>query len=845
MVTQRRIGGRLRALPALLLLAGACGETVVTPTAVIVEVSADDGVKRQLQRLNLRVRAFEGSDLDCRSPECWPLRHDGPAIEGDSIARWPVRVPIVPVDGDAHRVFEVVVEALVEVNHEDQVLVRQRAVAGFVKGESRTLRLRLEDACAGEGDICQAQACNGPGCEVCRAGLCEQVGSDPWAPDAGTPGGRLPDACDDGDARTSSTACGLNGRGGIVQDCEEGRWVDSDACDDPDACTDGAGPRAGSTRCELGDATGRLQQRCDAGQWLDTKVCVTPPADCAGVADSQQITRVRYETAMVPYGYTCTSETQINTCSDGELSGWSGSYTEAFCYAMPPRDCDGTPHGERARRTRYAQPSVPYGESCVGESQTNLCLDGELQGWSGTYTEDGCRTQGPDDCGETPAGEEASRIRYASATVPYGQSCVSEVQTNACEGGAFLGWTGSYTQQSCVVLPAADCDGVAHGQLATRVRYEQAYVPYGDSCASETQYAVCDDGQLMAFGGSFTELSCTVLPAGDCGDVQSGQRATRIRYASAEVAFGETCDQELQTNLCDNGAFQGWTGSYTFASCSARAPADCGNVPHGQDAVRVRYAAAAVPFGQSCQSEPQQATCYDGALGTWSGTFTEASCTVRPPTDGMVLHMPLDGSAEDLGPGGNDGTIHGASPVQDRFGRAGRALYFDGDAHILAPSLGLPLGDTDRTLTFWLRPDSAGDSCGWSGNAVVAWGTGGCTGETFGAGYCEQSWYFWGGCHDAWPSSTDDAGHRAATPGEWSFVAILLSGTSMTVIIDGLRDTFSRTSVDTVDGPLVIGATSTNGGGSFASYFEGAVDDIRIFDRALSDAEIDAIADAP
>jgi hypothetical protein len=94
---------------------------------------------------------------------------------------------------------------------------------------------------------------------------------------------------------------------------------------------------------------------------------------------------------------------------------------------------------------------------------------------------------------------------YASPTVAFGNSCLSETRT--CHNG-FL--TGSFTASSCVVAPPANC--TLNGQTildgtSSPLVYESPTVPFGSVCNS--QYRICSNGNLS---GSFTAPSCTVLP---------------------------------------------------------------------------------------------------------------------------------------------------------------------------------------------------------------------------------------------------------------------------------------------------------------------------------------------
>lgn len=96
-----------------------------------------------------------------------------------------------------------------------------------------------------------------------------------------------------------------------------------------------------------------------------------------------------------------------------------------------------------------------------------------------------------------------STTAYQAATVPNGQSCVSQART--CTNGVL---SGSYTNQACSVLPATDCatpwgTSLASGSSVTA--YLSSTVVSPSTCTSENR--VCSSGTLS---GSYTKQSCTV-----------------------------------------------------------------------------------------------------------------------------------------------------------------------------------------------------------------------------------------------------------------------------------------------------------------------------------------------
>lgn len=109
-----------------------------------------------------------------------------------------------------------------------------------------------------------------------------------------------------------------------------------------------------------------------------------------------------YQASSVPFGSTCSSEQR--TCNGGALTG---SFMFQSCAPQAPAACTlpwgGTlAHGSSV--TAYQTASVPYGSSCI--SQSRACNNGTL---SGSYTHQGCTVAPPPsggggNCGWDPSG---------------------------------------------------------------------------------------------------------------------------------------------------------------------------------------------------------------------------------------------------------------------------------------------------------------------------------------------------------------------------------------------------------------------------------------------------------
>ena len=214
----------------------------------------------------------------------------------------------------------------------------------------------------------------------------------------------------------------------------------------------------------------------------------------------------------------------------------------------------------------------------------------------------------------------------------------------------------------------------------------------------------------------------------------------------------------------------------------------------------------------------------DCTLTNASGTIAGANVTVTIACQSpLAYYYPFDGNAVDQSGNGHDGMVHGATLVADRDGNPNSAYSFDGTAWIQAAGDSLPIGGADRTLTMWLNP-----SDGNAVSGIVYWGQQNCTGNMWGLGYV-GSVAFWGGCDDFESGLT-------LPSNSWSFVALQFTGPNhLHVRVNGQAvDQDLASDPMTMASELWIGAqTFTNEAADFSAYYVGAIDSVRIYDRAL------------
>ena len=213
-------------------------------------------------------------------------------------------------------------------------------------------------------------------------------------------------------------------------------------------------------------------------------------------------------------------------------------------------------------------------------------------------------------------------------------------------------------------------------------------------------------------------------------------------------------------------------------------------------------------------------------------------------TDGLVGYWPFDGDAKDYSGNGNHGTTHGVTLTADRYGNSSRAYrfggYFNGGfknaGYIAVPdSSSINNVLTPVTIAGWIRIDSW---CMNNGNGVDPWASIMCKGnETrqFGIQIEGSSKYGWGTADYRGPIAVKSIPSLHS----WVHIALTDNGNMQVAYINGAV-VGSKTSNGTPprnSGSLYFGKDPVGD----LEYFNGLMDDLSLYNRALSSSEISAL----
>ena len=218
--------------------------------------------------------------------------------------------------------------------------------------------------------------------------------------------------------------------------------------------------------------------------------------------------------------------------------------------------------------------------------------------------------------------------------------------------------------------------------------------------------------------------------------------------------------------------------------------------------------------------------------GGWNGNEPEGE---------LVAYYPFNGDANDESGNGNNGEVNGATLTIDRFGNENSAMIFDGVDDHIAVSNSISLDPKDQiTLFAWVKPDIVKDDVSILSNSSYP-----------SSGY------------ELWQSTPSEEGVNKVrftfrsynsienvinTSKDYSInefhlivATYIKSDGVLKLYVDGILDSILEDNTSGLVTPvqdLWIGGWSSS---PTSRHFSGIIDDIRIYNKALSETEINAL----
>jgi hypothetical protein len=200
-------------------------------------------------------------------------------------------------------------------------------------------------------------------------------------------------------------------------------------------------------------------------------------------------------------------------------------------------------------------------------------------------------------------------------------------------------------------------------------------------------------------------------------------------------------------------------------------------------------------------------------------------------TNGLVAYYPFNGNANDASGHGINATNNTATLTADRFGNANQAYSFNG-ANSYMGFANVPTAQTNNwTISSWIKPASlsqlgtvvsVGYDSGLSGangfQTCVNSGNSGIAGGYFTAIY--------GGI------STYNSGYAFTSTTNWTHIVLLRTNGVASFYVNGTQIGGTVSTTPHIPTAFTIGSCAG------VRFFNGAIDDVRIYNRALTPTEV-------
>ena len=385
-------------------------------------------------------------------------------------------------------------------------------------------------------------------------------------------------------------------------------------------------------------------------------------------------------------------------------------------------------------------------------------------------------------------------------TWDYGQAFTSQcIEPGTCTTGSqTITSTCSVSQCSAQCdadnpCPSTDCDGL-------------------DGCVGDDYYDYHD-----VENNCLNDCSCEANPCG----------ALTI-YPNDVQCTGCQSDAE-----CDDGIYCNGAEECVNNVCQAGTPVIC------DDEISCTVDSCN-EITEDCSFVPDDNLCYPLPEGCTSCSCDPLTGCVYFPLgcdsvdESLKLYIPFDGNADDISGYGNNGIVYGATLTEDRNGNPNSAYQFNGVDNYIdfgTSDLGLT-GSSEITVSVWVKPDTPTTYHSTVLASDPYFRPYGIKTRGLGSTVTAQ-------CMIRTLSGGDyiDADIGGIIVGNWHHIACTYDGTSASIYVDGeLQNSVSISgSLHMPSQQILAGARSTS---PPSDFFNGAIDDIRIWNRALSASEI-------
>lgn len=207
------------------------------------------------------------------------------------------------------------------------------------------------------------------------------------------------------------------------------------------------------------------------------------------------------------------------------------------------------------------------------------------------------------------------------------------------------------------------------------------------------------------------------------------------------------------------------------------------------------------------------------------------------PADGLIAYWSFDDSVNFAVPDSGGSTLSAnGSPAWTASGKNGGGLSLNGSSSLrdLSSPAWIPVGNTHYSVAAWFKASNVARA-----NGIIGWGQWGATNKvralrTLGSAGGGFRLYWWGNDLDC------SAGTCPITTNGWHHVAATWDGTTRKLYLDGVlkvQNTPAAGSASAIN--FNIGVTNNS------EYFIGTLDDVAVYNRGISAAEVVDLVGGP
>ena len=327
-----------------------------------------------------------------------------------------------------------------------------------------------------------------------------------------------------------------------------------------------------------------------------------------------------------------------------------------------------------------------------------------------------------------------------------------------------------------------------------------------------------------------TPIDCSaydIAPVGTCNNNPDNNPFT-WDYGEAFIS------QCIEPGICTTTAEQEITSICSVLQCGAQCDADnpCPSTDcDGFDGCVGNDYYDYHDVGNNCLND---CSCETNPCNSLTIYPNDMRCTGYQVDESLKLYTPFDGNADDISGNGNNGIVYGATLTTDRNGNPNSAYQFNGvDSYIDFGTSDLGLtGSSEMTFCAWIKPDQPttyhsqvlSSEQFYRPYMIRTRGLGSAVTAQCGVRTVNGGDYI-------------DADINGIIVGSWYHIACTYDGINASIYVNGvLQNSVSMSGSLMVSSQhILVGANSTS---PPSGFFHGAIDDIRIWNRALSTSEI-------